>query len=65
MEQISHRVPPREQVQLIGWLAQYFDAPPETFRKMTPEKRWTIYQRICDNVLYPTSDGELTRVVYH
>lgn len=65
MQQISQRVPPREQVQLIGWLAQYFDAPPETFRKMTPEKRWTIYQRICDKVLYPTPEDEVAGTVYH
>jgi hypothetical protein len=65
VEQISHRVPPREQAQLIGWLAEYFDTPPDVFRRMTPQKRWTIYQRICDKVLYPSADGQPAGAVYH
>ena len=60
-----HRAPPREQQQLIDWLADYFETAPTVFRKMTPDKRWTIYQRICDKVLYPTTDTIPERVLYH
>ncbi len=65
MGPMGQRVPPREQNQLIGWLADYFDAPTGVFRKMTPDKRWTIYQRICDKMLYPSADGNTRKVVYH
>jgi hypothetical protein len=65
MHPMGQRVPPSQQSQLIGWLADYFEAPAEVFRKMSADKRWTIYQRICDKRLYPSADGDTRRTVYH
>ena len=62
---MGQRIPPTQQNQLIDWLAEYFKAPAEVFRDMTPDKRWTIYQRICDKTLYPTADADSARVVYN
>jgi hypothetical protein len=65
MHPMGQRVPPREQHQLIGWLADYFEAPAAVFRRMSADKRWTIYQRICDKRLYPSGDGDARKAVYH
>jgi len=62
---MEQRVPPRQQNELIGWLAEYFRAPAAVFKRMTPGKRWTIYQRICDKMLYASAEPEARRVVYH
>lgn len=61
----AQRVPPRGQDQLVGWLADYFETSADVFRRMTPDKRWTIYQRICDKTLYPSADGDAGKAVYH
>jgi hypothetical protein len=62
---MGRRVPPCRQDELIGWLASYFQAPADVFKQMTPDKRWTVYQRICDKMLYPSAEAESGRVVYH
>jgi len=62
---MAQRIPPREQHQLVGWLADYFQTPPTVFRNMTPDKRWDIYHRICNKMLYPGFDAETRRAVYH
>ena len=62
---MGQRIPPTQQNQLIDWLADYFKAPADVFRDMTPDKRWTIYQCICDKRLYPSADADSARVVYN
>jgi len=65
MGPMAQRIPPREQHQLVDWLADYFQAPVTVFRNMTPDKRWEVYQRICDTTFYPDLDGETGRALYH
>ena len=62
---MGQRIPPTEQNQLIGWLADYFKTPPQVFRQMTTDRRWTLYQRVCDKMLYPGAGAETRRVVYN
>ena len=62
---MGQRIPPTEQNQLIGWLADYFKTPPVVFREMTEDRRWILYQRVCDKILYPCADGAARRVVYN
>jgi len=55
---MGQRIPPTQQNQLIDWLAEYFKAPTDVFRDMTPDKRWTIYP-------YHARVGEAFRGQHH
>jgi len=62
---MGQRIPPTEQSQLIDWLADYFRAPVEVFRRMPPDRRWILYQRVCDKMLYPTADSDARWAIYN